>query len=143
MPCNSDYMNPNEREEQNRLMCKLIIFVHKSLGIKPKKDVGDALKEGAASIYGSSEIGEDALANMLCNLCTNDLSEDFIYNGRDKNCRKLAEWWDRHKEADKKRKKAERAAKKDAATKQQAIDKLKAAGLSPKEIKSLLKDANK
>ena len=43
----------------------------------------------------------DELTNILCAFCKRK-GDDFIYNGRDPLCRKLADWWDEHKESDRK-----------------------------------------
>ena len=41
----------------------------------------------------------DEVTDLLCSWCR-VIDEDFIYNGRDPDCRKLADWWDDHKGID-------------------------------------------
>ena len=41
----------------------------------------------------------DEVTALLCDFCKRK-GEDFIYNGRDADCRKLADWWDDHKKID-------------------------------------------
>ena len=41
----------------------------------------------------------DEITDLLCSFCKSK-GEDFIYNGRDPDCRKLADWWDEHKTLD-------------------------------------------
>ncbi len=40
----------------------------------------------------------DEGTRLLCLFCKAQ-GEDFIYNGRDADCRKLADWWDEHKKS--------------------------------------------
>ncbi len=44
----------------------------------------------------------DEAAAVLCAFCQR-VGEDFIYNGRDRDCRHLADWWDEHKQQDQSR----------------------------------------
>jgi len=41
----------------------------------------------------------DEVTAILCDYCKTK-GENFIYNGRDRDCRHLADWWDEHKELD-------------------------------------------
>ena len=57
----------------------------------------------------------DAAASHLCELCK-EAPDKIIYNGRDPQARKLADWWDEHKKSDLERlaKEKEEALSKDA-----------------------------
>ena len=41
----------------------------------------------------------DEAVQILCNFCK-DMGEDFIYNGRDRDCRHLADWWEEHQKSE-------------------------------------------
>lgn len=40
----------------------------------------------------------DEAVQVLCDFCK-EMGDDFIYNGRDRDCRHLADWWDDHKKS--------------------------------------------
>lgn len=41
----------------------------------------------------------DEAVIILCNFCKG-MGEDFIYNGRDRDCRHLADWWEDHQKSE-------------------------------------------
>ena len=41
----------------------------------------------------------DEITALLCDYCKSK-GDAFIYNGRDRDCRQLADWWDEHKVLD-------------------------------------------
>lgn len=94
MPCRCDYMEPSMREKESHRACHLLTLFHG--GSLPAW-----VHEGAKSIYGSRDHADEATA-MLCALCE-QLDDDVIYDGRNPNARKLADWWDEHKANDRKR----------------------------------------
>jgi hypothetical protein len=97
MGCNSDHMNPTEKEKNNKEACGHIVYLCEKNGKNP---IHWALK-GASELYGSHKpLNEVVYA--LCQMCK-ETSEDIIYNGKDPKARKLADWWDAHQEADRKR----------------------------------------
>jgi len=96
MPCSDP--TPSGREERAAKVLKLIIDF-KSLGEDieyPKGFNGDI---SGYSIFGSDRYLDEA-TNILCSFCKIK-GDDFIYNGRFKERRRLADWWDEHKEIDK------------------------------------------
>ena len=101
MGCNSEYMEPNVKESESKLTAELLVYVHKELGFIPQQWVIDA----ANHVYGSpSQL--DTLVSGLCSFCKDMSKEEqdkIIYDGRNPTARKLATWWERHQEADKKR----------------------------------------
>lgn len=100
MPCRCDYMEATEREEESRQVCILLKYLLKAMNIPVSKEI-----EKGVNYYGDLE-NLDKNTDRLCGLC-NDLSEaekdKYIYNGKNKDARRLADWWDEHQLADKKR----------------------------------------
>lgn len=101
MPCNSDYLNPNLSEQESKRAAQNIVYVHECLAIS----CPDWIKKAANATYGNSEKLND-LVVILCEICTNltrEQKEAIMYNGRSKKARQLADWWEEHQEADRKR----------------------------------------
>jgi len=101
MPCRCDYADPTERQKEAKLVAQLLIYVSKAMG---KKCSGSLLQ---ASKYDYGDVSSldkrtDALCSILFNL-NEDAKNKIIYDGRNKDARKLADWWDKHQEADRKR----------------------------------------
>jgi hypothetical protein len=121
-PCRSDYMDPNFEEANRKKISEFIVFVDSKLGVKTPIHI----KKAANHTYGEgvvlNEVTE-ALCGRLSSLTEAQASE-IIYNGKNKTSRKLADWWDEHVAADKARLKRELKAKKDKATRAEAISKL-------------------
>ena len=111
MPCNSDYMEPNDWEKNLREVCQHLVFVYDELPKLKKfisKETWKALKEGASSCYGKPYNGSDLsrLTATLCDVISKMSAPQLrriVYDGRRKECRNLANWWDEHKKADKAR----------------------------------------
>lgn len=104
MPCNSDYMGQNDREKQLQETAQLTEFTLKAL----KRNVPGWVSAAAGSYYCS----ETRCAPMLCALIRgmDDATLNaVVYNARSADSRRLAEWWERHQEADKARIDAELA----------------------------------
>lgn len=105
MPCNSDYLNPTQRELEMREAAILLVWACQQIGRIPP---GFAVKE-AKNIYAKDERSVTELYALLRALSQHDI-ELLVYNARDKMSRKLADWWEDHQEADRKREKKERDA---------------------------------
>lgn len=90
MGCRSDYMEPTAREIENKLVIELLDYVCPKMNLTkpyPKNNVDEATAR-------------------LCEICTkmgNVEVERIMYDGRNPMARKLADWWDCHQEADRKR----------------------------------------
>ncbi len=126
MGCNSDHMNPTNKEKDSKEACQHIVYLYKKRGDSPPQWA----EEGAESCYGSSK-SLNEVAYVLCQMCK-ETSEDVIYNGRDPKARKLADWWDSHQEADRKR-----IAKEDEVTRKEELKKKTLAKLTKDERWSL------
>jgi len=124
MPCNCDYMEPSESEFQSQLTCQHIQYVLKTLD----RPVPQWIKDAAKNSYGNPSRLNEAVVT-LCDLChelTTEQEGAIIYDGRNPRARALADWWDRHKAADKARKKKEREEKNKLKAIASAKDKLTA-----------------
>ena len=115
MPCNSDYLNPSTREADLQQTAKLLVYVYKKLGYPITK----TLKSEAANPYCASDF-VPTLCAELKDLSKTQL-ETIVYNAHDKTSRELADWWDTHCKADRKREVKETEEKKLA---DEAIQKL-------------------
>lgn len=94
MPCNSDYMEPTQKEKLLQETAQLCLYVYEKLHIPAPKEI----KKAAKDIYCSF----DSVPN-LCKLL-GDLEENvrdsIVYNAKDPKSRQLANWWEQHQEAD-------------------------------------------
>lgn len=130
MPCNGDYMNPTQEEENRKQVASLIVYVNKKL----KVPTPNAIKEAAEHVYGEG-VDLNKVTAKLCGTLsklTKKQEKEIVYNARDKKARELADWWEEHQEEDKKRLQEEMKNKKDDAARKKAIAKL-----SPHERKLL------
>jgi len=98
MPCRSDYLEPRDAEIESRRVAQFIIYVDAKLSNHPATWILAA----ASSTYGN----EDKVSELTAMLCatlrelTEDQLDEIVYNGRNRESRLLADWWDEHKEAD-------------------------------------------
>jgi hypothetical protein len=120
MPCNCDHLEPNQYEIESKLACQLLTYALPLVN----KDVPEWIIKGANDFYGNYRKLEEATM-MLCNLCRSmdeNKKDEVIYNGRNSEARKLADWWDKHEKADalknkKEKEKLEKEVLKDSALK--------------------------
>lgn len=122
MPCNSDYLNPTEVEQERRLAAALLIHVLECLD----ETVSPKLRKAADDIYADGQDNIPALCARLKRLSEESPSafERIVYNAKSRESRDLANWWEEHLEADRKRLEAERDAANRRAVKQSAMGKL-------------------
>lgn len=106
MPCSSDYLDPTGRERELQRAAKLLVFVYEQLDIKPP----DYAVEDAKNPYCHRDTSVIALCQIL-HAMREDQIDAIVYNGRVKESRDLADWWDAHQEADRKREEVEALAK--------------------------------
>lgn len=121
MPCNSDYMNPNERERELQRSAKLLVYVFRTIETTPP----EWLLEEANNIYAK----DDRSVTMLCaTLKAMDPQErETLLGGRKRTARDLANWWEEHLEADTAREEREAAEAERARSRRSGLNKLTAA----------------
>lgn len=123
MPCRSDYMEPNEREKESQRVAMLLIYTVEKLG---SGKVSGKLVKTATDPYGNV-VRLDRDTAELCSLIRSMNPEQLnriVYDGRDANARKLADWWEHHEEADKLREANERHIAEHEAAKRRILEKL-------------------
>ena len=101
MPCRSDYDPPSGKQLESIRVCELIIYLWGRIG----RDVPDWIVETTKEYYGNVARLDEA-TKILCETCrslTEEETEQLIYDGHDAGARRLAGWWDRHQEWDKRR----------------------------------------
>lgn len=98
MPCRSDYMEPNARERNWQQAAQFLVYALVKLGKEPPEN----LKKTANDIYAREDFTAD-LCHLLNNI-SDEAREKIIYDAHSRQARELANWWDDHKEADKRRK---------------------------------------
>lgn len=97
MPCNCDHLEPSAQERESSRVCQLLVKFMDS----PPPWVISAAESPYGYIWKANEA-----TRMLCELCA-ELDDSVIYDGKNPDARKLADWWDAHKIADAKRKERE------------------------------------
>jgi len=122
MPCRSDYLEPNDREKESKLVARLLVYLYGELN----ESLPPAVHSASVAIYGS-ESRVDEFTAMLCDRVKNLTAKQqqaILYDGRKKKARELANWYDAHKQADNRRLAAERLTKRRNKLRQQALAKL-------------------
>lgn len=106
MGCRSEYMEANDREKESRLVAELLCILLSKIG---QHAPSSSIREMAEHIYGDINRIDEVTA-LLCKALgslTEEQLDAYVYNGRDADARRLASWWDRHQEFDRKRKELE------------------------------------
>lgn len=101
MPCNSNHMNPNERERYNQTTAQLWQYVVKACNIQLSLAAHRKLNAAASDIY----CGVDYTPNLCAwvRQQSNATLDAVMYNGRHSMARRLADWWEKHEQWDRQR----------------------------------------
>lgn len=105
MPCDSRHMERTWQEAESQNLFMRLKYAMEATG----KQVS-ALVNNSIGYYGNIQASDEA-ARHLCSICKSLQGEELqrvIYDGRNPEARKLADWWENHQEVD--RAKAEREA---------------------------------
>lgn len=101
MPCRADYMELHECEINSQQTAFLIRYLNNRM----KKDTPEFIHKIADSAYGDCT----ELNSLVIELCamvrslSKEQMDEWVYNGRNKVARQMADWWDKHNAADKAR----------------------------------------
>lgn len=130
MPCRCDEEEPTARQRESRVVCRLLQLILNEL----HHPISISIIEAANSSYGNTKT-LDADTDQLCTLIKGfkPAQKKIYLDFSIKKWRPLAQWWEDHQEADKKREAAERAKVKKDKLRKQALAKL-----TPAERKALL-----
>lgn len=118
MPCNSDYMNPTQKEQLLQETAKLLMYVFQ----KQKKRIPGDLQDAVNDIY-CKEDYVSTLCQAIKAMSAQEM-EKIVYDAKDATSRKLADWWEKHESADKERLQKETHSRKQMKLAKQAMKKL-------------------
>lgn len=103
MGCRSDYMRANVKEKQTKNAATLYVYLASRLG----EEVPEYVTKAAENYYGDGnrERCMVALCDRLTRLQNEDVDtfETIIFDGRERQSRRLADWWEDHQKEDQKR----------------------------------------
>lgn len=102
MPCRSDYMDPTHKEQQLQRTAQLLKYVYETL----EQPVSAKLNEAAQDCYCKQDYVPE-LCKTIRGMPARQLNK-VVYNARDRVSRDLADWWEEHEAADRKREARER-----------------------------------
>lgn len=102
MPCSSEYLNPNQREQEFQRAAQLLIYVRTQLN----KDISLGLEQAAKDIYCRIDFVPD-LCSVIKDMTEEQLNS-IVYNAKSSVSRNLANWWEEHQAADAAREKKEK-----------------------------------
>ena len=98
MPCRSDYMAPDHREIRLQRTAQLLVWLLPQIG----QQVQPHQHKAAADQYCKDGQVVLDLCAALKSMSPHAINE-IVYNARDPMSRRLADWWDEHQEADRRR----------------------------------------
>jgi hypothetical protein len=110
MPCRSDYLEPTAAERETNKVAKLIIYVKSALD--SRWNASPILEMAAEATYPDTSLLDQYTAVLCSDIkgMNEEQKTRILYDGRFKQARELADWWERHQELDKNRNDAERQA---------------------------------
>jgi hypothetical protein len=102
-------MEPNKREIESRNVASMMLYVQRKRGKKIHYVYGeDELRSISSSLYGDPGAVDGLTADLCETLRELEKSEpetfdQIVYNAKDAQSRKLADWWERHQAFDEQR----------------------------------------
>lgn len=103
MACNSEHLRQTNKEIELQKAAQLYLFVRDCLGIP----VPPELEQAANTLYCTDDYTE-SLCSTLQGF-NEEQMQRIVYDGRNKQSRELADWWEAHLQADQKRLQSEEA----------------------------------
>ncbi len=98
MPCNSDYLDPTNREAELQRAAKLLVYVYEKLNL----EVPSYVKKASKDVYCKDDRSVSRLCSIL-DAMPPDTLDRIVYNAKNKTSRDLADWWEEHQQADRER----------------------------------------
>jgi hypothetical protein len=94
-------MHPDKWEQESKKVAKLLIYIFESMN----QSYSPKIKKAAEHVYGDSKRVHKFTAKLCKKLesLDDDQLNRIVYDGRIAKARQLAQWWDDHKEADKRK----------------------------------------
>ena len=119
MPCNSDYLRQTNFEAEMQEAARHCVYVCANLQVPcPTKF------QKQAEEYYAADVGQvEFLCQLIRNMTVQQMN-DIVYNGRDPDSRRLADWWDAHWAADRAREEREKEEERMQEIYERAISKL-------------------
>ncbi len=119
MPCNSDYLEPTEREQELRRAARLLIFALEAQG----REAPDWARSEAENLYAKDERSVTSLCALIKSMGEPE-RDRIVYDAKSKASRDLADWWEEHQEADRRREEREAAEARREADRRSALGKI-------------------
>jgi len=136
VPCQAE--NPSKHESEMNRVCQLLLYVQSK---NPGMILPNWVRKNAHDCYPDTSKLNHA-TSTLCDVCTMMSDHDkawIIYNGREREARRLADWWEEHQEVYIKKRQWARALARQNKLRAQALAKL-----TPEEREAVnLKDPSK
>lgn len=127
---NGEYIEPSEDQEESRLICQHIEYVYEYIQYPMPNWVHDAARDEFGDV-GRLKQAKNMLVKCLKNLFEDDL-EALVYDAHKWDSRKLADWWEKYLEQEKREDAEREQEQKDALLRESALKKL-----TPDEIDAL------
>lgn len=119
MPCNSDYLEPTAREQELRRAARLLIFALDAQG----REAPDWARSEAENLYAKDERSVTSLCALIKSMGEPE-RDRIVYDAKSKASRDLADWWEEHQEADRRREEREAAEARREADRRSALGKI-------------------
>ena len=121
MPCNDSQflLEQTGSERQCQKAAQLLVYVREGMGLP----VEPWMSKAAAKYYCEEERAVPELCRHLTEMDP-ILREKLVYDGKSKQARKLADWWEAHQEIDRRREAREKEQLERERLKAQALSKL-------------------
>jgi len=95
-------MHPNHWEKESKRVAEFLVYINQHF---PDIRINDTIRKAADEYYGDQD-KVHIFTERLCEACEK-IPDSFIYDGRRKTSRALADWWEQHQAADLQKRKEE------------------------------------
>jgi hypothetical protein len=126
MPCDSSYLNATASEKYNQETAQLLVYLREKLSLEVSMELADAARQYYCNLDFTPQ-----LCDLLRRMSPEEI-DTIVYDGRSKDARRLADWWDEHQRVDEERQAQEVEKQYLADTALKAIEKLE-----PEELEAI------